>query len=269
MATIRSLITSTLRRLNVVSANETPTAEDMDISQEALNSLIDSMSNIMQNIHTIAPYRFLLTANQYQYKLGPAFDDSGNPTGADWVVTRPMRIEAAVMMVYPAVSGSPPNQVIGATSGTLFRELTQYNYAQYASLTMRNIQSTWPTLVYDDGAYPCRTLSFWPVPQNAYAVELWLWEPLLDYSNLDQELNLPPGYERYLTLKLAVEVAPEFGKSISEGMLSNLQDAETSIRTLNNQSNKSAFTPAFKWMSGKYESWMGGNDAPNNSPRQS
>lgn len=104
MATMRSIITAALRRLGANSANAVPTAEDTDVCLQAMNSLIDSMSNDLLNIHTITPYRYLLNPLQQTYKLGPALDVNGVPTGADWVVDRPMRIESAILLVYPSVS---------------------------------------------------------------------------------------------------------------------------------------------------------------------
>lgn len=103
MTTVRELIKGSLRLINVISANEEPAADDVQLSQEALNALIDSKSNDLLNIHTVTPYRFTLASGVPEYKLGPALDSAGNPTGADWVVQRPMRIENAVLMLFNSV----------------------------------------------------------------------------------------------------------------------------------------------------------------------
>lgn len=100
MTTVRELIKGSLRLINTISANEEPSADDVELSRDALNALIDSKSNDLLNIHTITPYRFALTGGSPDYKLGPEFDSAGNPTGADWVTERPMRIENAVLMLY-------------------------------------------------------------------------------------------------------------------------------------------------------------------------
>lgn len=101
MTTARDLIKGALRLINVVQANEEPTAGDVDISLEALNALMLSKSNELLNIHHITPIRFPFVPGQFVYKLGPALDDAGNPTGADWVTARPMRLEQAKMMLNP------------------------------------------------------------------------------------------------------------------------------------------------------------------------
>lgn len=168
----------------------------------------------------------------------------------------------------PAPAPAPSAPIIGQTSSTMFLPLMLANYSQYSDLTVRAIQSTWPTQVYDNGAYPVRELSFWPVPQNAYAVELWLWKPLATYDSLDDELNLPPGYERYLVLKLAMEMAPEFGKTVTETLKATLQEAENAVKTLNQQVTKTSLSGAARRLAnGRAQSWMAGSDAPYNLPR--
>jgi hypothetical protein len=221
--TIQSIITGALRQLNVIGASEPPQAQDTAICLEALNALMDSLSNSLSNIFTITPLRFLLTANKEAYTLGP---------GGDWDTPRPMRIETANVMLYPAIGGDGS---IGQTSSTQFFGLKLANYSQFAQQPLRFVGSTWPTMLYDDCAYPLRTVRLWPVPQNAFAIELWMWAPLSTYTDLTADLNLPKGYERYLTLKLAVEVAPEFGKQVSDTTRANLEQAETAIKTLNKQ----------------------------------
>lgn len=118
-------------------------------------------------------------------------------------------------------------------SSTNVYPLSMVSDEQYASIVLRGMSNNWPTVMYDDGDYPLRKLSFWPVPTASNAVELWLWEPMLTYDNLDDELNLPPGYERYLKLKLAVEIAAEFGKEVPPLILKNMQEAEDNVKKLN------------------------------------
>lgn len=118
---------------------------------------------------------------------------------------------------------------------TLSIPLNKIGDEDYASIGLRGLRSTYPTVWYDDGNFPLRTLYFWPVPAQAWAVELWLWEPLDQNVDLDAELNLPPGYERYLRYKLAMELAPEFGKTVPPEVMTSLQEAENNVKRLNVQ----------------------------------
>lgn len=104
---------------------------------------------------------------------------------------------------------------------------------EYAYIRMRGITNSLPTKILDNGGYPNRELYFWPVPNDgSKAVELWVWEPLEIYD-LDEELNLPPGYERYYIYALAMELCDLFGKEPTKEVVTSMMEAEAAVRTLN------------------------------------
>jgi hypothetical protein len=116
---------------------------------------------------------------------------------------------------------------------TLFLKLRKVTDEEFAYIRMRGVTNALPTNILDNGGYPNRQLYFWPIPNDGTkAVELWLWEPL-QVQDLDQELNLPPGYERYYTYSLALELCDIFSKKPTPEMISSLQESESMIRTLN------------------------------------
>jgi len=95
---MRELIQGSMRLIRVVGANETPTDEDMSIAQESMSGLLESMETSLLNIYTTTPKIFLLTPGAAQYRLGPAVDQTGAETGANWVTERPVRVERAVLL---------------------------------------------------------------------------------------------------------------------------------------------------------------------------
>ena len=236
MTTGRQLITAALRKLNAVSANTPPTAEDVQVAQEALEHLIESKSNDLLNIHQITPYVFPTKSGQYIYTLGP---------GGDWDTERPMRVEKTRLLLNPrfdqtsqavaTVDVEPllANKAAVNGEGTVSIPLDLIADEDYASIMARGVQNALPQVCLDNGGFPLRQLYFWPIPtENSKAVELWLWEPL-QIPDLDTELNLPPGYERYLTYALAAELCDEFGKKLTGEIIQSLQEAESAIRSLN------------------------------------
>lgn len=94
MATARQIITAALRKLNAASANSEPTAEDITLGLDTLNSLIESKSNQFLNIHTIRQKLFALEAGKFQYSVGP--------TG-DWQTERPIRVEKVKLLMNPVM----------------------------------------------------------------------------------------------------------------------------------------------------------------------
>jgi len=108
LTTTRELLTGALRLINVVQANEVPSAQDMEISLEALNALMDSKSTELLNIHTFTPHRFLLVPGQFEYTLGP---------GGDWSTERPMRLEQSKLMLHPLILTPPVPNFSGTPLG--------------------------------------------------------------------------------------------------------------------------------------------------------
>lgn len=219
MATGRQIITAALINGGVVSANNAPTASDMDLAIGVFNDLIGSRSTDFLNIHTVRPYRFFFVAGQRNYTLGP--------TGT-WNITRPMRLERVNIMMNPVLAPEP-----GEGPSTMYIPCRIVDDAEFADLNLQGIRNQFPTKVVDLGGYPDRTLSFYPIPvSGGVAAELWLWEPLSG-ETLDSELNYPPGYDRYFIWSLTIELADVFQYAPTETMIQNYQESARVVRALN------------------------------------
>lgn len=111
MTTMRQLIKGSMRLINALGLGEEPTDAEMQVALSSLNGLVDSLGNDILNIYTVQPYYFPLTPGKQFYTLGPA-TINGVPTGADWMTTRPMRIEQARLLLYPTIAyPTPPGPV--------------------------------------------------------------------------------------------------------------------------------------------------------------
>lgn len=226
MATIRNLITGSLRLLNVVQANETPTADDMDISLKSMQGMLDSWSTEKLTMFLLKQYYFPLVAGQKEYTVG---------AGGDWDISRPMQIEKITVTlngsltldggVYTLIDN--PNNYDIPTEG-----LTD---AQYASIPVKNQTAPYPLRWYDNGNYPLRTLSVWPVPSTSVPVTVWAWLPLVDPTTLDEELNFPKGYERAIRFNLAYELSAEFGKTVPDDVIRIAIDSKAMLKRLNSR----------------------------------
>jgi hypothetical protein len=242
MTTVRKLITGALRLINVVQANENPTADDMDIALQSLSGMVDSWSNDNLMIFTKNPYNFNTVSGQQQYTLGP---------GGDWATIRPMSIDQAY--VHYQTSGSQPIDM----------PITIANDAQWASIAVKSVTTSFPTVLYDNGNYPLRTINLWPIPNQTQEITLWLWQPLMDLGNLDATVDYPPGYERAFRFCLAVELAPEFGKEVSSTVSATAVRAKAEIKGINtvvqyqsfDQSLQGKQKSQFNWINGNFTVW--------------
>ena len=248
MATIRDLITGSLRLINVVQANETPSADDMNVSFEALNSMIQSWSNDRLYIYSINPHEFAFVPNQNKYTLGP---------GGDWNITRPMEV-LSMYVRYPNVDG------LGPAPTTVDLPMEKLTMEQWSAIGVKGVSARFPLKFYDDGNNPLRTIYVWPVPQRIYPAQLWLFQPLIDPATIDDPVNFPKGYERALRFALAIELASEFGKEIPDTVRKIARNSMATIKRLNSQPQIMAGDIAIASNKLGYFNWVVGDTIPSN-----
>jgi hypothetical protein len=232
------MINGSCRLISVIQQNETLDADNMNIAVYALNGMIESWSNNRLMIYNVAEYVFPLTGAQ-TYTLGP---------GGDWDVQRPIAIEVAKARINPG------------TAQQLDISMSQLTFEQYADISVKNTASTFPFAYYDDGDYPLRHVTFFPVPSGPAEVALWLREPLLDLSNIDSAIAYPPGYERALRFNLAVELAAEFGKTASEYVIAKANNSVMELQRLNAVPRyMNGDGGMIRGSRGKYFNWINGS----------
>lgn len=174
-------------------------------------------------------------------------------TGGDWAIMRPMRIEQAYVIWNDPLSV----QAVDITMQAL-------NDAQFASLAVKNTPSNFPFAFYDNGNYPLRTLSLWPIPTQSTGIRFWLWQPLIDFTNLNTIVQYPPGYERAYRYNLAVELAPEFGKmvppqvaAIAEASMANLATLNSTPQYMTGDNGlNGAKNHGFNWITGGFFNFL-------------
>ena len=59
------------------------------------------------------------------------------------------------------------------------------------------------------------------------------WKPLSTLAALTTSLSLPPGYERALRYALALELAPEYGRQVSEIVMAAAVESKAAIKRMN------------------------------------
>ena len=148
------------------------------------------------------PGDILTTSNINLGGFGTGFSVAvSTVTPGDWNIIRPMRIEQAYV-------------IWNSASQTVDIPMNPMNDSEWADIAVKLTPSTYPFAFYDDGAYPIKNVSVWPVPTTSVPLRLWLRQPLVDFTNLDQQVTFPNGYERAFRFNLAVELAAEFAKTI-------------------------------------------------------
>jgi hypothetical protein len=207
----RDLISASLRLIGAIAPGESIAANEATDGLASINRMLDSWSNESLLIYSRVREEFVLTPNTQSYTIGA--------TGV-FVTTRPMRIDQALIRVE-------------TSSPAIEYKLNILSLSEWASINQKASSSTIPTDIYIEGTYPNETVNLYPMPSAAYKVVLFSWKPLSTILTLDTAIAFPPGYERALVYNGAIELAPEYGKSVSPEVAKTAEESKSSIKRMN------------------------------------
>jgi len=216
MTTARNIVKKALQKTGVVTKDEEPSADELQDGIHSMNAMIDSWSNETLMIYARSWETFNLTSGVGEYTIG---------TGQTFDTSRPIDIVTAYAR-------------IGNTDYTL-GELSDVNYNN--DIITKNTQGPPQFYNYDNG-YPVAKIRIYPVPTAGYTLFLLSEKKLSDWE-ADDEVLLPPGWERALIYNLAVEISSEYGQ---EPPSSTAKIAKESIANLKISiaKNKTADAPS-------------------------
>ena len=178
-----------MRLIGALANGEVPSASESQDAFFVLNSMMDSWNADRLTIFTITIGQFNLVPLQQVYTFGP---------GGNFNAPRPARIDHASI-----VSLTNPGQ-------PLELDINIYTDEDWAMIPVKVIQTTLPQGFYDDGAYPLRNLSFWPIPTVNVQTRIYSWTALTSFPDLVTDITFPPGYQEALRYNLAMRLIAEF-----------------------------------------------------------
>lgn len=208
MATGKTILKAALRLLNVKASVDSLSNAELVDGQEVLNQLIDEWSNQKLMQPALVEITHTLTANDGQYTIG---------SGGDIDVTRPIKIESALVRVV-----SNNDYQIDIIESRVWQ--TIYN---------KQLTSSYPRSLYYRASYPLGQINIYPLPAEAHTLVMQVWSQISQITNMDTTLSLPPGYEKALKYSLAVDLAPEYGKQITQGIQGTANESKAWIKTAN------------------------------------
>lgn len=177
----------------------------------SLIAMLDSWSIQPGMIFTETQEDFTLVAGDGEYTIG---------SGGNFNTTRPTKILNANVVF-----------------SNIIEQVEIYSREQWANIGDTSISST-PEVLYYDGNYPLGTIRLYPIPAAADTLRLFSQKPLTNVSALSDVLAMPPGYERTLRYNLAVEIAPEYGKSASTDVKDIAFESKNAVMAQNQYNDK-------------------------------
>ena len=205
------LIASSLRLIGVLASGENATGAEGADGLTILNQLLDEWNSERLIVFTINRQTFSLTVNQQDYTMG---------TGGNFNVARPQRIERAsiIQLSNPAQPLELQIEILDAQG--------------WQRIPVKNIASTLPRVVYINYGFPLITLSYWSIPNVAVDTALYTWTALAAFD-LTTDRTFPPAYLKALRYNLAVDLAPEYGRTTPVEVAVQAAESKAKIKSFN------------------------------------
>lgn len=142
-------------------------------------------------------------------------------------------IPGDLKMVRPTRINSAFTRVTSSGTSSLDYTMEPITTDQYASIGLKNLPGPWAKYFSYNETFPLGLLYLYPSPSMAGELHLWTDDLLTTFSSLTSQVNLPPGYVRALKLNLAVELAPEYGKTITPALAAMAKESKDLVKSLN------------------------------------
>lgn len=203
MTTARTIVKKAMQKAGILTKTETPSADEANDGLFALNNMLSSWSNDSMLIYTRSWQTFNLQANVREYTIGP---------GQTFNTERPIFIPEA----YVQQSG-------------IDYSLSIISDEVYNNFIILKTQQGIPQFINYDNGYPTGKIRIYPVPTSGFTIFI-LSEKELAQFELDDEVSLPPGWERALIYNLAMELAPEYGQQPDPAVAKIADDSKGAIQ---------------------------------------
>ncbi len=239
--TASDVIKASFRKLGLLAKAETPSAEEMNDALQSLNIMIDEWGaqKLMGTANTLGTVPLVPGKQAYTVGIGGYVN-----------MPKPFKITYAY---YLDING------IKTTLDVVTRE-------EWFSYEDSQIVDAPPlTMYYDPGttqqANQLGTIYVYYTPDasNSYTLYFDAQIPFTEFITLTDTVTFPPSYYKALVYNLAVELAPEYGVSVSEetGMLAmeakETVEATNSVRILASNDLPKGRKGTYNWISDNAE----------------
>ncbi len=167
-----------------------PSPSETDDFLSALNGMLDAWQTERLLVFCELQHTVNLVVGQRDYTIGL----SG---ATDFALPRPEQIDRAGLVLNTSL---PSTEI----------PLNIYSDQQWAAVTPKDMPSTMPQGLWYQRTVPNGIITFWPKPQIAYDVNLYLWQNLQTVVDATVNIDLPPGYQSAIEYNLAIELAGRF-----------------------------------------------------------
>jgi len=218
--TFIEILKESLRFIGALESGETPTADETADAISAMNSLIQQWQG---------PPNFLLPGDKmWQRETGLLTLDSTKnsyslkPSGGQLDIQIPIAIL--------------PHPVMRHTSSSADTEMSPMTIEDYLALTNKSV-SGFPLMYYYEKRLTEGTLYLDVKPSSsvasAYKISFVYLQPMEIISGSTDEFDIDPSYYRALKYHLGRELAPEYGRQLTQDMKDLISESLALAQTFN------------------------------------
>jgi hypothetical protein len=186
--TVLELVKKSFLLCGIGSAIDPLEGEEANNGLDALNAMLDTMSNNRLMIFNMNAENFPIVANTASYTIG---------SSGVFNTTRPQRLESAQIR----------------DSNNVDTPLTLLNDQEYREIAYKAQTQDYPQKIFYHPTYPLATIYLWPVPTNAATLFITSWKQFAQVT-LATTLALPAGYQEMLEYNLAPRIADLYTKGV-------------------------------------------------------
>jgi len=189
-----------------VAAEETPSNSELTDALYAANDVLSSWNPEILPVLPLKAELFNLTGT-LTYTMGP---------GGTFNTTRSVKIES-----------------VAVTANGAQRACRLVTVEEWASIPDITRTGLFADMCIVNNGYPLMTVNFWPTPASGGLAVIYSYKPLAGFASLTDTVDLAPGYTRALRWALAFEMAPEFGRTVTQEMATLAANSKAQITGLN------------------------------------
>ncbi len=196
--TPREAIEAAFTEMGLLEPGDSLAPNDLTWGLGKFNRLLKSVSTAGVILHYRVTDNFTFTIGTASYTIG---------SGATIDTARPNVIERAYIKV-----------------DNIDYEIRVRPINEYHAISTKTVRDR-PKWIYYDPTYANGTLYFYYTPNATETCYVVSQKPLTTYTDEDTDIVLPGEYEDGLVLKLAIQVAPRFGRRVSADLRLNATEA--------------------------------------------
>jgi hypothetical protein len=207
MPSALEIVTRAMKIAGALGQNETPSSSEASDGLISLNDMLSSWDTDETYIFTIDSDVFNLTTGVTTYTIG---------TGGDFNTDRPVIFDSVV-----------------ANLNGISYPLKQLNAQDYADIAYKANSTGIPEFYYCDFAFPLATIYLYGAPSSGLTLTIGKTQRLTQFADLTTQYQFPPGYNRLLNYGLAMEIAPDYGMTLTPEAQFIASESKANVRNRN------------------------------------